>query len=187
MRGGWHLLGVTVVLAFVAACASSPDVIPEPLKSQVDESVTFPQLAQAPESYTGKTVVLGGEVRRARRTREGTELEVLELPLDKSHRPAADRMASRGRFVALDRAGHDPAAFPPGAPVTVVGEVTGAITQRVDEVEDRFPKLDVKHVHLWTDDPYVRRAASGPAVGIGIGIGGGAGGTFGGISIGTGF
>jgi outer membrane lipoprotein len=177
-----------MVLAFVVGCSSSPDVIPDSLESQVDQSVTFPDLAQTPASYTGRTVVVGGQVLRATRTREGTELEVLELPLDKSHRPAMDRMESRGRFIALDRQQRDPAAFPAGLPVTIVGNVTGATTQRVDEAELRYPTMDVQHVHVWTDDPYARRGGYGPSVGVGVGIGsGGYGGGFGGISIGTGF
>jgi outer membrane lipoprotein len=93
-------------------------------------------------------------------------------------------MASRGRFLALDRQGIDPAAFPPGMPVTVVGEVRGATTQRVDESQQRYAMLDIKHVHAWTEDPYERRGW-GPSVGVGIG--GGMGGGFGGIGIGTGF
>jgi outer membrane lipoprotein len=187
MRSPWYLAGVTMVLV-LGACSSGPDVIPDALESQVDESVTFSDLMQNPASYSGRTVVVGGQVLRATRTQEGTELEVLELPLNRSRMPAMDRMESRGRFIALDRRQRDPAAFPPGMSVTVVGNVTGATTKRVDEAELRYPTMDVQHVHLWTDDPYARRRGWGPSVGVGVGVGsGGYGGGFGGISIGTGF
>jgi outer membrane lipoprotein len=188
-RGG--LSALLVGSSLIIGCSSTPDVIPDALEPQVDRSVTYQELTASPESYRGRTVVLGGEVLKARRLREGTELEVLEVPLDKSHRPAGERINSRGRFIALDRNLPDPAAFPPGMPVTIVGEVTGATTQRVDEVEQRYPTVDVKHVHVWTDDPDMRRRAWGPSVGVGIGVGSGGYGRsgfgFGGISIGGGY
>jgi outer membrane lipoprotein len=184
----YGLLWVAVVLGLVLGCASSPEVIPKPLESQIDRSVSFDQIAQAPDSYVGRTVVVGGQVLNAKRRSGGTELEVLELPLDKHHRPADQRMASRGRFLAFDPQGIDPAAFPPGMPITVVGEVRGATTQRIDDGEQRYAMLDVKHVHAWTDDPYRRQRGWGPSVGVGVGVGGGIGrGGFGGIGIGTGF
>jgi outer membrane lipoprotein len=183
-----YALAPLLLCALILGCSSGPEVIPKPLESQIDKSVTFDQVAQAPDSYVGRTVVVGGEVLKATRRTDGTELEILELPLDKHHRPAEQRMASRGRFLALDRQGSDPAAFPPGVPVTIVGEIRGATTKRVDESEQRYAMMDLKHVHVWTEDPYQRQRGRGPSVGVGIGMGGGIGrGGFGGIGIGTGF
>ncbi|HEV8454337.1 MAG TPA: Slp family lipoprotein, partial [Gemmatimonadales bacterium] len=169
MTNRYRLATISLLLGVLFGCSSGPDVIPKPLESQIDRSVTFDQIAQTPDSYVGRTVVVGGEVLKATRRSEGTELEVLELPLDKHHRPAGQRMASRGRFLALDRQGMDPAAFPPGMPVTVVGEVRGATTQRLDESQQRYAMLDIKHVHAWTEDPYERRGW-GPSVGVGVGV-----------------
>jgi outer membrane lipoprotein len=190
IRQGAFLLVIVTMLQW-SGCSSST-VIPDQLEPQIDKSLTFDQVIQSPDSYRGRTFVVGGEVLRARRLKEGTQLEVLQLPLDSDQRPALQRIESKGRLLALDPLSTDPATLPDGTPVTMVAEVTGVTTEKLDESDYRYPTLSVKHLHVWRDrpDPYGRRA--GPAVGVfggGVfGFGGGGGTrTGGGISIGTGF
>ena len=47
----------------------------------------------------------------------------------------------------------DPATLPDGTPVTMVAEVTGVTTDRLDEAEYRYPTMDIKHLYIWKDDP----------------------------------
>jgi outer membrane lipoprotein len=179
--------GLLCHLALVA-CGTSPKVIPPDLKPQIDQSVSFPELMQDPDRVHGHLVALSGEVLSARMLKDATELEVLELPHDRKYRPTEDRTASQGRFLVLDRQKRDPAAFPPGVPVTIIGEVTGVSSRRQDDTEQRYPVLEMKHVHLWLDAP--PRGAGGSSVGVGVGFGTGFGigrGGFGGIGFGTGF
>jgi outer membrane lipoprotein len=68
--------------------------------------------------------MFGGEVFSARRLKEGTRNEILQLPLDRSGSPFYDLVQSHGRFVALHRDFLDPVTLPPGSRVTVTGEVT---------------------------------------------------------------
>lgn len=178
-----HSLVVIVVL--LPGCASSPDVIPESLEPQVDKSLTFNQLLESPDSYKGRMVVLGGQVLKARRVQDGTQLEVLQLPLDDSHRPALQRTGSQGRFLARHAASLDPATISDNTPVTIVGEVTGATTQRLDESEYRYPTLDVKHLHVW--EPGYASSPWWRGIDVGVGVFGGSGGSGGGVGIGTGF
>ncbi len=177
----------TAMLALAAGCAST-SIIPEPLEQQIDKSVTFSQVLESPDSSRGKTVVWGGEVLKAKAMKGGTQLEVLQLPLDDDQGPVNERMESKGRFLAWQKEFLDPATIAEGTRVTIVGEVTGAAVEEMDEADYRYPTLDVKHLHRWE----VRRAdeprTAGPWYGIfgGIGLGGG-GRSGGGISIGTGF
>ena len=118
---------------------------------QADESssasqVAFLQVKAAPDSYRGQSVVFGGEVLSARRLKEGTRIEILQLPFDRSGRLGVDRTQSQGRFIAMHREFLDPATLPPGTGVTVTGEITGAMTLPLDETEYTYPVIEARHI-----------------------------------------
>lgn len=142
---GFSIAAVAVLLA---GCASS-GVVPDALQSQLDQALTFPQIREQPESYQGHLVVLGGEVLSAKRLKDATRIEVLEIPLDGSLQPGLDRTASRGRFVALQQEFLDPATIPPGTRLTIVGEITGAVTDKLDEMDYTYPTLGIKSLKVW--------------------------------------
>lgn len=171
----------------LAACSSGPAVIPPEFESQIDKSISFPQILAAPTTYSGRTVLLGGEILSAKRMSKGTQFEILQLPVSDDDPPAENRSESQGRFLAMHRGGIDPAAFPAGTRVTVIGDVTGDEVQRLDESEYRYPTIEVKHLHVWAPDSYARRRASSPRIGLGFGFGSGGRGSFGGVGVGTGF
>lgn len=174
---------VLALLAMTMGCATS--VIPESLEPQVDKALTFSQVLESPDSYHGKVVVWAGEVLKAKAMNGGTQLEVLQLPLDDEQGPVTDRMESKGRFLALQKEFLDPATMTDGTRVTIVGEITGASVEKMDEADYRFPTLDVKHLHRWEARPPDDRRSHGPWWGVfgGVGFGGGSR-SGGGISIG---
>ena len=186
MRRVAFLSSLSMYILLWLGCASS-GIVPDSLEPQIDKSLTFDQIIASPDSYRGRMFVVGGEVLKARRLKDGTQIEVLQLPLDGDQRPVSQRTESQGRLLALDPQSTDPATLPDGTPVTMVAEVTGATTDRVDEAEYRFPTMAIKHLHVWNEPPDPYRRSGRPSVGIGVGIGGGGGGTRGGIGIGTGF
>ncbi len=177
--------GLIGVLVMAAGCTST-QVIPESLEPQIEKTVAFDQIISSPDSYRGKVVLLGGEVLKAKAMQGGTQLEVLQLPLDDDLEPALDRMQSKGRFLALQREFLDPATVAEGTRVTVVGEVTGASVEKMDEADYRFPTLDVKHLHRWERRREDHPRGAGPWWGVfgGVGVGGGGSRSGGGISIG---
>jgi len=175
------ILRYAVLAVLLMGCTASPKVIPKSLEAQVDKQVTFSQIKDDPISHAGKTVVLGGEVLNAKRLRSGTLLEILEIPLH-DWEPKGDRIESHGRFLAFNKDGLDPAAIPPSTRVTVVGDVTGATTQALDEAEYTYPTLEVRHLKVW--DPRIpSEGFGGPRWGVSIGGGTGVG-VGGGIGIG---
>jgi outer membrane lipoprotein len=111
-------------------------------------SITFLQVKAAPDSYRGQSVVFGGEVLSARRLKDGTRIEILQLPLDRSGHLGTDRMQSQGRFVAMHREFLDPATMPPGTRLTVNGEVVGSITLPLDETEYSYPVIEARHIEV---------------------------------------
>ena len=183
-------IGIFALLT-AGACSSRPPVIPPELESQIDSSLSFPQILASPASHTGATVLLGGEILSAKRVKDGTQLEILQLPVSQDQPPAERRQESQGRFLAFNPGPLDPAALPEGTRVTVVGTVTGASIQRLDESEYRYPTIDIKYLHVWDASAYRRYRRASPTVGLfggmGFGFGGGSSGSFGGIGIGTGF
>jgi len=179
----------TAFALLVSACSGNK-VIPPDLKDQIDSSASFRDIQASPQSFQGRTVLLGGEILGARRVQDGIELEMLQLPVNGDDPPTERRTDSQGRFLAVDRGGGDPASFPPGTRLTLVGAVTGEETRRLDESTYRYPTLEVKHLYVWSEDSY--RDRSGGSVGLfgGVGVGfgsGGRSGSFGGVGVGMGY
>jgi outer membrane lipoprotein len=139
------LCALTLVLT-ATGCVSTQ----EAANSSAATQIAFPQVKAAPDSFKGRSVMFGGEVLSARRLKEGTRIEILQLPLERSGSPAYDLMQSQGRFIALHRDFLDPATLPFGSRVTLTGEVTGSITLPLDETEYNYPIIDVKHLQVWT-------------------------------------
>lgn len=185
-RGGF----VTILFFMISGCASSQPVIPPELEGQISP-VSFPQIVAQPTAYTGTTVLLGGEVLSAKRVSDGIQFEILQLPVTEDDPPTERRSDSQGRFLAFHPGSFDPATFPQGTRVTVIGTVTGESMQRLDESEYRYPTVEVKHLHVWDAEAYASRRRSAPTVGlyggVGMGFGGGRSGSFGSVGIGTGF
>ncbi|WHZ30026.1 MAG: hypothetical protein OJF51_004828 [Nitrospira sp.] len=123
--------------------------IPLELENEIDRTVSFANLQQTPAEYIGRTVMLGGTVIKGKRTKNGTELEVLQRPTGEEGRLTEDRLRSEGRFLAVQETFLDPASLPEGSPITVIGTVKGATTRQLDESDYVYPVLEVKHIIDW--------------------------------------
>ena len=123
--------------------------------------LTFVQVKAAPESYSGQPVTFGGKVLGARRLKEGTRIEILQLPLAGSLQPTMDLSTSQGRFVALRKEFLDPATIPAGTFITVTGELAGSITLPLDETEYSYPLVNATSFRVWSEQdeeaPRIRR------------------------------
>lgn len=154
------ILALIPLLLFAGGC-SRQDVIPERLKGQVDRDLRYAQVKENPDSYRGKLMLVGGKVLSAKRLQDGTRIEVLQIPLSSDLVPEEGRETSKGRFVAMDMGQNvvDPAVLDDNKLITVVGEVMGSVTVKIDEVEMQVPQLAVKHITVWDRD---RIRPSGP-------------------------
>ena len=143
---------VTTILSaslLIVGCVNEY-VIPEPLEKQVDRTVTFTDLKRDPEAHKGKILALGGVVLGAKHLKGGTEIEILQLPLDRSDRPDYPLEASQGRFLILDPDHHDPAVLKDRR-ITLVGEVIGKKIETIDEYEYSFPYLSARLIYVWPE------------------------------------
>jgi outer membrane lipoprotein len=173
MNGRSLFLSWLIVGTLLSGCAS-PRIVPESMESLVDRTISFQEVLASPESFKGRVLVLGGEVLHAKRLKDGTQIELLQLPLEDGEEPSLDRQQSQGRFFALQREFLDPATMVAGTRVTFVGEVSGAKTERLDDIEYRYPILILKHLHVWPAQSYGRQQPGFPIGGYGgMGVGGG--------------
>jgi outer membrane lipoprotein len=141
---------MAAILLVASGCASLPGQADQAVSSA--PQIAYAQVKAAPESFKGQPVTFGGKVLGARRLKEGTRIEVLQLPLTSSSQPITDLGKSQGRFVALQKQFLDPATIPAGTFVTITGEVAGSLTMPLDETEYTYPVLHVTNLRVWTED-----------------------------------
>lgn len=139
--------------------------VPLGLEQEIDNTVSFADLKRAPGEYIGRTVMIGGNVIKAKRTEAGTELEILQLPTEKEGMLTEERLRSEGRFLAVREQFLDPASLPQGTPITVIGTVKGETTRPLDESEYTYPVLEVKHIIDWKSIAAQRRRDRSPYYG----------------------
>jgi len=146
-------------LLILSSCAESAHQIhrnagnsdvPLELAKQIDSSVSFVDLKAAPANYVGRVIMAGGVVISAKRTKDQTEIEILQLPTEGGRPSTTDRLRSEGRFLAIREEFLDPASVPPGTPITVIGVVKGSTTKPLDDSEYIYPILDIKHLTDWS-------------------------------------
>ena len=141
---------ITAVLSIASGCSSLSGQTEQDASSS--PKISYMQVKAAPETYNGQPVTFGGKVLAAKRLKEGTRIEVLQLPLTSSAQPITDLSKSQGRFVALQKQFLDPATIPAGTFVTITGEVAGSLTMPLDETEYTYPLLHVTSLRVWTED-----------------------------------
>ena len=160
-----HIQTLLIVgMAFIlSACAGG---ISRQARSQVTYSGPFSSVVQNPGQFPGETVMWGGRVIETRAMNGATEVEVLQLPLDSAYRPV-NRDQSQGRFLIRSAQFLDPAVYPPGTLITVVGHLLGPETGFIGEMSYVYPVIDVIEINKWDPAKY-----PSSRVHIGIGISG---------------
>lgn len=157
MRRAWLIIALLQFMA-VSACAKSAhqtgrdlldQVLPADVRQQIDSTVAFADLKAAPSTYVGRTVMFSGIALKAKRAKDRTEIEVLQLPAAPGGLPSDDRSRSEGRFLAVETAFLDPATIESGTPVTIVGEVKGGVTRPLDESEYSYPVIEITRLIDW--------------------------------------
>ena len=164
-----------IQLLTVCACAQSAhqtgrdlldQVLPPDVRQQIDSTVRFSDLEAAPSSYVGRTIMLSGIVLKAKRAKDRTEIEVLQLPAAPGGLPSDDRTRSEGRFLAVENTFLDPATIESGTPVTVVGEVKGGVARPLDDSEYTYPVIEITRLIDWNKSmPQYARGSGYPYYG----------------------
>lgn len=156
-----HLRFYAVIALLITANGCIHAIPPSVLKG-VEREITFEILRQDPEAYRGKVVILGGNIIETRVLKDGTEIEVLQRPLNYDDQPS-ETGASAGRFIILHKEFLDPVIFKAGRPITVIGEVAGKQTRPLGERDYMYPVISARQVYLWRRvEPYYYRYSYPP-------------------------
>ncbi len=141
----FQLFMLACCTATIWGCASAETTSPS-----LPPHLPFAEVKASPDSYRGQVVTFGGQVLSARRLKDGTRIEVLQLPLSPSGQPAIELNKSQGRFLAVQREFLDPATIPAGTFVVITGHLTGSQTMPLDETEYHYPMVDITDLQVMT-------------------------------------
>jgi outer membrane lipoprotein len=138
-----------LLLLLLTSCASS-ELVPPEMKSQIARDISFQDIKANPERFKGRVVVVGGQVLAVKALKDRTEIEVLQLPLDRSDKPIPILTRSQGRFLAIKKEFLDPAKVPPGSNISLIGKVVGGTTRVVDQGNTyTYPTFEIKTLKMW--------------------------------------
>ncbi|MEF3168913.1 MAG: Slp family lipoprotein [Deltaproteobacteria bacterium] len=144
-----------LLLAVITGCA--PVALRE-ARSRGAEIVPFELLLHQTAEFTGRAVIVGGFVAATRNTGKGSELVVIQSPLDSRLEPEGkDR--SRGRFLVVTERFLDPEVYTKDRRVTVSGAASGLRHESVDGAPYAYPVIKAETIYLWpeaevSDIPY---------------------------------
>ncbi len=155
------LITLVTALAIIISAGCAPP-FSKALLDKTQKNVPFAALQKEPENYSGKLLMLGGTIVDTKNLKEGTQLEVLQRPLDGEGQPTQTDETG-GRFLVVTSQFLDGAVYHRGRSVTIIGEVTGSKVQPLGELQYRYPVLTAKELHLWSP-------SSGPRFSIGVGM-----------------
>jgi starvation-inducible outer membrane lipoprotein len=144
------LLLQTSLLIGILGCVHP---ISHELRAKARQDLTYPVIARDPLSHKGETVIWGGIVIRVRSHPNQTILTILEMPLDYWGVPQGE-VYSRGRFIARVSRYLDNEVYGGKKKVTVAGDIVGEETKRFDEIQIRYPVVQVREIHPFRKGQY---------------------------------
>jgi outer membrane lipoprotein len=143
-----RLIRFFVLVLFVAAVSGCSYPISQQLRQEARKDLTFPMILKDPTAYMGSIVLWGGSIIETVTLSEGSEIFVLQTPLDYMEMPEAARH-SQGRFIAKSSSFLDPEIYKNGRKITLAGEITGKETRTLDKSQYTYPVVAIKELHLW--------------------------------------
>jgi outer membrane lipoprotein len=143
---------LVLLLLLVGGCASNPA---SSISSAVVDDVALVQVQHDTERYTDSIVRWGGIITEVDNKADRTWVLMVARALVDDEKPIADG-ASDGRFIASFQGFIDPLVYKPGRPLTVVGRVEGSTVRAIGEYEYRFPIIEVRDSHLWSEPSKTR-------------------------------
>lgn len=139
-----------LTLFFLLSCVH---VVSKEWMEKADTGINPQQLFKSPDAYKGKIIILGGIIVKSTNTKEGTYIEVVQIPLDSTGRPVKKDI-SYGRFLILYEGYLDTAIYSRGREVTVAGEVIGEKTRPLGEIQYSYLLVKSKELYLFEEIRY---------------------------------
>ena len=155
MNKRYAQIAIFISLALIlTGCAAG---ISRQARSRITYTGPFNSVQMQPEKYINETVMWGGRVIEINAGNELTEMVVLQLELSNQGYPGeSDR--SQGRFLVRSFRFMDPAIYPDGTLITLVGKVEGSETRLIGEMPYLYPIVTMIEIKKWNpgEDPSPR-------------------------------
>jgi outer membrane lipoprotein len=152
------------ILLTLSACAY-PISKETRAKGEEDDSV-FTRVLKDPTSYAGSIILWGGKIIETLNYPNGTEIFVLETPVDYKELPESEKY-SHGRFIARTSKLLDPSIYAKGKWITVAGEVVGKETMPLGKTWYTYPVVQIREVNLWDQGTHSPARSEWPSFGYG--------------------
>ncbi len=138
------LLLFCLLLTALSSCAH---IISPENRENALSSVSLNEVRTHADQYAEKTFIFGGIIADTFSTEDGTEMEVVQMPLDEwGYVISHDR--SEGRFIVTAKNHLDPLIFSKGREVTVSGVLIGTRSQKLGKKDYLYPLFRAKEIHL---------------------------------------
>lgn len=145
MTGRKGLL-ICVAAVFVLSACAYP--ISKGLRKEAEKSPAFTSVLKEPATYVGSIVIWGGVIVETINHKTGSEIVVLETPLDFEGEPE-DSEYSQGRFIARTSGYLDPEIYRKGRKVTVAGRIVTPEQGKIGEMSYNYPVISIREIHPW--------------------------------------
>jgi outer membrane lipoprotein len=141
---------VVIVIAALLIC-SCAHTISKDIREGARLDVSFKSVKKDIGKYTGSTFIWGGFIVGTKRTEEGTEIQIVQNPVD-SQGHIIDLDISYGRFIALHEGELDPLIYQRDRLITVAGELVGGREATLGKKPYTYPLLRISEIYLWKDE-----------------------------------
>jgi outer membrane lipoprotein len=142
---------IVLLFALSLILSSCAPVLDRAYMSEGQREVSFEALRKSPAGYRGQLFILGGIIVQTKFTQVGSELEAVDVPVDR-YGYFQESGRSEGRFLAIltgDNKTLDPIVYSRGRRVTLAGEFVGTRSGKIDEMEYAYPVFEIKQIYLW--------------------------------------
>ena len=136
-----------ICMLFIALTGCTP-IFNEQTMKMINTDASFKAVKAAPENFIGKTIMLGGRIANVTNSVDGAYLEIVQFDLTTASFPE-DTFLSYGRFLVTTDSFLDPMIFKRGALITLIGEIKGKKSQRLENMDYTYPLLAMRGWHLW--------------------------------------
>ena len=137
-----------VLVSAIMTLSGCAHVMSEANLKLADQSIRYAALNERPDSFAGKTVLVGGIIAGVKSSGDIAMLEVVQLELFKNGVPDENSHSS-GRFLAVSSDLIDPVIYRTGELVTIIGEVKGKKVQKLNSVDYSYPLVSAKEMRLF--------------------------------------
>jgi outer membrane lipoprotein len=142
-----------IVMSSLALVSCAP-VLNRGLMDQGLRDVPLSSVRQTPDAYKGKLFILGGIIVDTKLTENGTQIEVLSIPVNRYGYLKDEIREGEGRFLAVyprEQGFLEPMIYKKGRQITLAGEFLEVRKAKLDEIEYSYPVFEIKQIYLWEE------------------------------------